>query len=147
MDEKTRELIYLNCASYEFFDTQLNTIEEKYFNLLDELLERLGSFTKLLKAPEAYAGDDIIINKLKELRTCGNEYITTSVKFEKEMDEMRNLAPELRDGEIEFEGVENRFLFVSDYLDELEQALLLQYKMRTCIDKQLKLFKGFEDYE
>ena len=147
MDEKTRELIYLNCESYEFFHTQLNTIEEKYFNLLDELLERLGSFTKLLKEPEAYAGDDIIINKLKAVRKCGNEYLTVSAKFESEMQEMVRLAPDLRDSEIEFEGVENRFLFVSDYLDELEQSLMLQNKMRQCIAKQIELFKGFEDYE
>ena len=147
MNEKTRELIYLNCQSYEFFERQLNTIEEKYFNLLDDFLERVDSFAKMLKEPEAYAKDDIIINKLKKLRECGAEYITTSVKFEKEMDEMRTLAPDLRDSEIEFDGVDNRFLFVSDYLDELEQALLLQYKMRDCIEKQLKLFKGFEDYE
>ena len=143
MDEKTRELIYLNCESYEFFHTQLNTIEEKYFNLLDELLERLDSFTKLLKEPESYVEDDIIINKLKEMRECGDKYITTSVKFENEMQEMRRLAPDLRDSEIEFEGVENRFLFVSDYLDELEMSLVLQYKMRDCITKQIKLFEGF----
>ena len=147
MDEKTRELIYLNCETYEFFHKQLNTIEEKYFNLLDELLERLGSFAKLLKEPEAYAGDDIIINKLKAVRKCGDEYITVSAKFESEMQEMVRLAPDLRDSEIEFEGVENRFLFVSDYLDELEQSLMLQRKMRDCIAKQVELFKGFEDYE
>ena len=143
MDEKTRQLIYLNCQSYEFFEKQLDTIEEKYFNLLDELLERIGSFAKLLKQPEAYAGDDIIINKLKAVRECGEQYITTSVKFESEMKEMRTLAPNLDDCEIEFEGVENKFLFVSDYLDELEQSLLLQHKMRECITKQLELFKGF----
>jgi len=143
MDEKTRELIYLNCESYEFFHTQLNTIEDKYFNLLDEVLERLGSFAKLLKEPEAYAGDEIIINKLKAVRECGEQYITTSVKFESEMQSMRTLAPDLRDSELEFDGVENRFLFVSDYLDELEQSLLLQYKMRECITRQLELFKGF----
>ena len=145
MDKKTRELIYLNCESYEFFLLQLNTIEDKYFNLLDELLERIGSFAKLLKEPEAYAGDDIIINKLKAVRKCGEQYITTSVKFESEMQSMRTLAPDLRDSELEFDGVENRFLFVSDYLDELEQSLLLQYKMRECITKQLELFKGFEN--
>ena len=145
MDKKTRELIYLNCESYEFFHLQLNTIEDKYFNLLDELLERIGSFAKLLKEPEAYAGDDIIINKLKAVRKCGEQYITTSVKFESEMQSMRTLAPDLRDSELEFDGVENRFLFVSDYLDELEQSLLLQYKMRECITKQLELFKGFEN--
>ena len=145
MDEKTRELILLNCESYEFFHKQLNTIEEKYFNLLDDLLERIESFAKMLKEPEAYARDDIIINKLKKLRECGAKYISTSVKFEKEMSEMRYLAPSLRDSEIEFDGVENRFLFVSDYVEELEQSLLLQYKMRECIDKQLKLFKGFEN--
>jgi hypothetical protein len=147
MDEKTRELIHLNCETYEFFHIQLNTIEEKYFNLLDELLERLGSFAKLLKEPEAYTGDDIIINKLKAVRKCGNEYLTVSAKFESEMQEMVRLAPDLRDSEIEFEGVENRFLFVSDYLDELEQSLMLQGKMRQCIAKQIELFKGFEDYE
>jgi hypothetical protein len=145
MDEKTRELIYLNCESYEFFHKQLNTLEEKYFNLLDDLLERIGSFANMMKEPEAYARDDIIINKLKAVRKCGEQYITTSAKFESEMQDMRTLAPDLRDSEIEFEGVENRFLFVSDYLDELEQALLLQYKMRECIDKQLRLFKGFEN--
>ena len=64
MDEKTRELIYLNCESYEFFHKRLNAIEEKYFVALDGLLERLGSFAELLKKPDAYAGDDIIINKL-----------------------------------------------------------------------------------
>ena len=147
MDKKTRELIYLNCESYEFFHAQLNTIEEKYFNLLDELLERLGSSAELLEQPEAYAGDDIIINKLKSVRECGGQYITTSVKFESEMQRMQTLALDFvkEDGdiEIEFEGVENKFLFVSDYLDEVEQALLLQYKMRECITKQIKLFKGF----
>ena len=149
MDEKTRELILLNCESYEFFHKQLNTIEEKYFNLLDDLLERIGSFAEMLKEPEAYARDDIIINKLKAVRECGGQYITTSVKFESEMQSMDTLALQFVKGdgdvEIEFEGVENKFLFMSDYLDEIEQSLMLQRKMRDCITKQLELFKGFEN--
>ena len=63
------------------------------------------------------------------------------------MQEMRRLAPDLRDSDIQFEGVGNRFHFISDYLEELEQSLLLQYKTREAIETQLKLFKGFERYD
>jgi hypothetical protein len=146
MDEKTRELIHLNCESYEFFNKQLESIEKKYFLLLDDVFEQHDTLSQAMKERH-YVHDGIFINKLKKLRQCGTEYINASIKFEMEMQEMRRLAPDLRDSEIEFEGVENRFLFVSDYLDELEQALVLQYKMRECIEKQLKLFKGMENDE
>jgi hypothetical protein len=146
MNEKTKQLILLNCESYEFFSEQLGSIEKKYFLLLEGVFNEHDTLSQAMKERH-YVHDGIFINKLKKLRECGTKYITTSIKFEKEMKEMRRLAPDLRDGEIEFEGVENKFLFMSDYLDELEQAVLLQYKMRECIEKQLKLFKGIENDE
>jgi len=144
MNDKTRELIYLNCESYEFFNDRLKKIEEEYFVLLDELLEKLGSLSKLLQPSSVYEPSDIIINKIKSLRNTGHDYITTSIKFEKEMQEMRRLAPDLADVEIEFNTHKSNFLFLRDYLDELEQSLMLQRKMRECITKQLELFKGYE---
>ena len=86
----------------------------------------------------------IIINKIYSLRYAGHDYITTSIKFEMEMEEMRRLAPDLADAEIEFDTHKSNFLFLSDYLDELEQSLMLQTKMRESITKQLELFKGYE---
>ena len=144
MNDKTRELIYLNCESYEFFNERLQKIEKEYFSLLDELLEDMGSLSKLLDMDSIYKPSDIIINKLNSLRNTGHEYITTSIKFESEMQEMIRLAPDLGDLEIEFDTHKSNFLFVSDYLDELEQSLMLQNKMRDCITKQLELFKGYE---
>ena len=147
MNQETKELVLLNCQSYEFHQKELSRLEADYFESLEQLLSVAGNFTDMMLSPKDYMDDDIIINKLKDLQHTGIKYINTSIKFEKEMKQMRTLAPELRDSEIEFEGIENRFLFISDYIDELEQSLLLQYKMRDCITKQLKLFKGFERYE
>jgi len=144
MNDKTRELIHLNCESYEFFNGRLEEVEEEYFILLDELLEALGSLSKLLQPSSTYQPSDIIINKLNKLRNVGHDYISTSVKFEIEMQEMQRLAPDLADIEIEFDTHKSNFLFLSDYLDELEQSLMLQQKMRDCITKQLELFKGYE---
>jgi len=147
MDEKTKNIILLNCESYEFFKTELLSVEQEYFDALEELLAVAGNFTDMILEPKDYSDDPIIITKLKTARSWGEKYINISMKFESEMQDMVRLAPELRDSEIEFEGVKDRFLFVSDYIDELEQTLLLQYKMRDCIERQLKLFKGFERYE
>ena len=142
--DKIKELICLNCESYEFFNERLQKIEEEYFILLDEFLEVIGSFSKLLQPSSVHQPSDIIINKLKSLRNTGHDYITTSIKFEMEMEEMRRLAPDLADAEIEFDTHKSNFLFLSDYLDELEQSLMLQTKMRESITKQLELFKGYE---
>ncbi len=144
MDEKTKNIILLNCESYEFFNERLNEIEKDYFSLLDDLLEDMGSLSKLIDPDSLYKPSDIIINKLKSLRNTGHDYITTSMKFESEMQEMIRLAPDLGDLEIEFDTHKSNFLFVSDYLDELEQSLMLQNKMRDSISKQLELFKGYE---
>jgi len=144
MKDKTKELILLNCESYEFFNERLGEIEARYFKQLDDLLDDLGSLSKLISPDGAYIPSDIIINKIKTLRNTGHDYITTSVKFEMEMEEMQRLAPDLADIEIEFDTHKSNFLFLSDYLDELEQSLLLQHKMRDCITKQLELFKGYE---
>tara|TARA_Y100000310_G_scaffold329170_1_gene398519 strand:- start:597 stop:1046 length:450 start_codon:yes stop_codon:yes gene_type:complete len=146
-DDKVKELIYLNCKSYEFFQEQLDSAEKDFFVLLEDLLDTIGSFTNVMMEPEVYIGDEIFLNKLKNFRNAGEKYIAVSIKFEKEMQEMERLAPNLRDSEIEFTGVDNRFLFISDYIDELEQALILQSKMRESIEKQLRLFKSFEKYE
>ena len=142
--DKIKELICLNCESYEFFNERLQKIEEEYFVLLDELLEALGSLSKLLQPSSIYQPSDKIINKLRSLRNAGHDYITTSIKFEIEMEEMRRLAPDLADVEIEFDTHKSNFKFLRDYLDELEQSLMLQQKMRDCITKQLELFKGYE---
>jgi len=141
MNDKTRELIYLNCESYEFFNERLKGVEEEYFVLLDELLEELShqTFPQIIYEPS-----DIIINKLNKLRNAGHDYITTSIKFEIEMEEMRRLAPDLADIEIEFDTHKSNLLFLSDFIDELEQSLMLQRKTRGCITKQLELFKGYE---
>jgi tetratricopeptide (TPR) repeat protein len=80
---------------------RLQKIEEEYFILLDELLEAHGSLSKLLQPSSAYQPSDIIINKLKSLRNAGHDYITTSIKFEIEMEEMRRLGPDLADVGIE----------------------------------------------
>ena len=148
MDEdKIRELICLNCESYEFFKEELQALESGYFDSLEQLLAVAGNFTDMMLTPDAYMDDKVIIKKLENLRASGEQYIAVSIKFEKEMQEMRRLAPDLRDSDIEFDGVKNRFHFISDYLDELEQSLLLQYKTREVIETQGKLFKGFERYE
>jgi len=144
MKDKTKELILLNCESYEFFNERLGGIEKDYFSLLDDLLEDMGSLSKLIDPDSLYKPSDIIINKLNRLRNTGHDYITTSIKFESEMQEMIRLAPDLGDLEIEFDTHKSNFLFVSDYLDELEQSLMLQNKMRDCISKQLELFKVYE---
>lgn len=144
MKDKTRELILLNCESYEFFNERLNEIEKDFFLALDDLLEDLGNISKLMKPEAVYEPSDIIINKIKTLRNKGHDYITTSMKFESEMQEMIRLAPDMADIEIEFDTHKSNFLFLSDYIDELEQSLMLQNKMRESITKQLELFKGYE---
>lgn len=143
MDKKTKELIYMNCESFEFFQMQLVKIEKEYFQLLDDAMESVGDIIELLKKVESCTLDENIIKKMKALKECGDKYVTTSIKFEKETEKMKNLAPCLANSELEFEGVENKFLFVSDYIEELEQTLLLQHKLRSHIEKQLKLFKAF----
>ena len=85
MKDKTKELILLNCESYEFFNERLNGIEKDYFSLLDDLLEDMGSLSKLIDPDSLYKPSDIIINKLKSLRNAGHDYITTSIKFEIKM--------------------------------------------------------------
>jgi len=142
--DKIKELVYLNCESYEFFNDRLKKAEEEYFILLDDFLEEHGSLSKLFQPSSVYQPSDIIINKLRTLRNAGHDYITTSIKFEIEMEEMRRLAPDLADIKIEFDTHKSNFLFLRDYLDELEQSLMLQQKMRDCITKQLELFKGYE---
>ena len=122
-------------------------MEVGYFDSLEQLLAVAGNFTDMMLSPDAYMDDKVIIKKLENLRASGEQYIAVSIKFEKEMQEMRRLAPDLRDSDIQFEGVGNRFHFISDYLEELEQSLLLQYKTREVIETQVKLFKGFERYE
>lgn len=122
-------------------------LEAGYFDSLEQLLAIAGNFTDMMLTPDAYMDDKVIIKKLENLRASGEKYIAVSVKFEKEMQEMRRLAPDLRDSDIEFDGVKNRFNFISDYLEELEQSLLLQHKTREVIETHLKLFKGFERYE
>ena len=146
-DDKIKELICFNCESYEFFKKELAALEARYFDSLEQVLAVAGNFTDMMLSPNDYMDDKIIMNKLKNLRNCGEQYIAISIKFEKEMQEMRRLAPDLRDSDIQFEGVGNRFHFISDYLEELEQSLLLQYKTREAIETQLKLFKGFERYD
>jgi len=145
--DRIKELICLNCESYEFFQKELMTLEAGYFDSLEQLLAVAGNFTDMMLTPDAYMDDKVIIKKLENLRASGEQYIAVSIKFEKEMQEMRRLAPDLRDSDIEFDGVKNRFHFISDYLEELEQSLLLQYKTREVIETQVKLFKGFERYE
>ena len=144
MKDKTKELILLNCESYEFFNERLQGIEGQYFNHLDDLLDDLGNLSRLITPDATHQPSDIIINKIRSLRNTGHDYITTSVKFESEMQEMIRLSPDLADIEIEFDTHKSNFLFLSDYLDELEQSLMLQQKMRDCITKQLELFKGYE---
>ena len=145
--DRIKELICLNCESYEFFQKELMALEAGYFDSLEQLLAVAGNFTDMMLTPDAYMDDKVIIKKLENLRASGEQYIAVSIKFEKEMQEMRRLAPDLRDSDIEFDGVKNRFHFISDYLEELEQSLLLQYKTREVIETHLKLFKGFERYE
>lgn len=145
--DRIKELICLNCESYDFFKKELMALEAGYFDSLEQLLAIAGNFTDMMLTPDAYMDDKVIIKKLENLRASGEKYIAVSVKFEKEMQEMRRLAPDLRDSDIEFDGVKNRFNFISDYLEELEQSLLLQHKTREVIETHLKLFKGFERYE
>ena len=145
--DRIKELICLNCESYDFFKKELTTLEAGYFDSLEQLLAVAGNFTDMMLSPDAYMDDKVIIKKLGDLRASGEKYIAVSIKFENEMQEMRRLAPDLRDSDIEFDGVKNRFHFISDYLEELEQSLLLQYKTLEVIETHLKLFKGFERCE
>ena len=145
--DKINELIFLNCKSYEFFEKELMALEAEYFDSLEKLLGVVGNITDMMLTPHAYMDDKVIVKKLDNLRTSGEKYIAVSIKFENEMQEMRRLAPDLRDSDVEFDGVQNRFHFISDYLEELEQSLLLQYKTREVVETHLKLFKGFERCE
>ena len=144
MNEETKERILLNCESYEFHNEQLHKTEKEYFNRLDNLLEDLGSISRLMEPESVYKPSDIIINKLKQVRNSGHEYIATSTKFEMEMQELLKHAPDMADLEIEYDTHKTTFLFLSDFMDELEQSLMLQGKMREAITKQLELFKGYE---
>ena len=144
MNDETRERILLNFESYEFHNEQLHKTEKEYFNRLDDLLEDLGSISRLMEPDSVYKPSDIIINKLKRLRDSGHEYIASSTKFEMEMQELLQHAPDMADLEIEYDTHKTTFLFLSDFIDELEQSLMLQGKMRESITKQLELFKGYE---
>lgn len=143
MKEETKETILLNCKSYEFFSDQLFVLEKSYFHLLDDLMGGVDNMIFALKHPEKYYNDKVFLRKVDKLSVCGQKYLTISFKFEKEMQTMIDLAPELRDLELGFNGKKISFLFISDYMDELDQAILLQSKMRSCIEKQLKLFSIF----
>ena len=136
--DKINELIFVNCKSYEFFEKELTALAAEYFDSLEKLLVIVGNITDMMLTPDAYTDDKVIIKKLENLRASGEKYIAVSIKFEKEMQEMRRLAPDLRDSDVEFDGVQNRFHFISDYLEEVEQSLLLQYKTREAIETQLK---------
>ena len=65
MDEKTKNIILLNCESYEFFKTELLSVEQEYFDALEELLAVAGNFTDMILEPKDYSDDPIIITKLK----------------------------------------------------------------------------------
>ena len=59
------------------------------------------------------------------------------------------VCPEVREYERASATTLNAYVrpYIGNYLEELEQSLLLQYQMREAIKVQLKLFKGFKDYE
>lgn len=145
MKKETKETILLNCKSYEFFSEQLFVLEKKYFKLLDGLMVGVDNMLHAVKHPEEYRNDKVFLSKIDEMTDCGQKYLTISFKFEKEMQTMMDLAPELRTLELGFNGRKSSFLFISDYMDELDQAILLQSKMRSCVEKQIKLFAIFNN--
>ena len=149
MNEETKELIKMNCKSFEFYKNEIEELEKQYFDSLDEAAKEVDEVEALMdKEIEAEENGDslhhrINFNKLKIAADKGQRYLSASIKFEKEMKTMIDLSPNLMDEEIEYDGHHSKFLLVSDLTEELEQTIRLQQGIRKTISTQLKMFGLF----
>ena len=142
MNEETKELIKMNCKSFEFYKNEIEELEKQYFDSLDEANKEVDVVEALMENGDSLH-HRINFNKLKIAAEKGQKYLSASIKFEKEMKTMIDLSPNLMDEEIEYDGYHSKFLLVSDLTEELEQTIRLQQGIRKTISTQLKMFGFF----
>ena len=137
----------MNCESFEFFRLQIHKMEKQYLGLLEESSQEIDEAMRkgnLSSDGANWSGVDsskpqINLNKIKKIIGVGETYLNTSYKFEKEIETLLKLAPNLVVQEVQFET--SKFTFIKEYINEIKKSLSLQIQARENIERQVRLFR------
>lgn len=142
MDKKTKDLLILNYDSFNFHEANLTKIEIGYNNLVRKLLNNEPNFFKFLKKAYNERQAKEVQSKIEEIGRQAEKYVAASVKYEKEMLIMRDNLPLLEEDEAELRGIYEKFVFLSDYLKNLNDSIKTGRLMRELVVKQSNVFQN-----
>ena len=143
MNEEIKNQMLLNSDSYEFFLKETRRAEKNFFRysvLCIKEIEKANDEFEETDDDSCYRR--INLNKFKEAKKAGEQFLTISNKFITEMEMMKKFAGNIFDPDLEIEEAE-RFELHENYLESVDKSIDLQNRVTEMIVMEMD---GMKDY-